>query len=132
MLLADDNFISKNVLKKLLSNYFINSETVDDGLECVNLVNKMVENKNIYKLKVIFMDLQMPNMNGIAATKEINGILSRANISIPIVGVSADNNDKDKRNFLNAGIVEFVEKPMTKAKLSVIICKYVLHAWKLE
>jgi CheY-like chemotaxis protein len=124
IIIADDNIVSQSVLKRLLESFAFHSAIANDGSECIHIIDNLLETKSIHHLKLIFMDLQMPIMDGITATKEILKILKNNKVSLPIIGVSADNNEQDRINFFNAGISEFIAKPITKSKLESLLTKY--------
>ena len=125
IIIADDNIVSQSVLKRLLESFLFHPAIANDGSECVHIIENLLKSKSIHHLKLIFMDLQMPIMDGITATKEILKILKSNKISLPIIGVSADNNEQDRINFFNAGISEFIAKPVTKSKLDGLLTKYI-------
>ncbi len=63
-------------------------------------------------------------MDRINATKEIRKIKKNNKVSLPIIGVGADNNEQDRINIFNVGISEFIAKPITKSKLESLLTKY--------
>ena len=80
----------------------------------------MMKEDNSFDL--ILMDENMPNMNGIEATKEIRLINSCRNI--PIIAVSANALKGDKERFLAAKMDDYVSKPIDAKKLEVVLRKY--------
>ncbi len=126
ILIADDDTLNRNALKGLLKINGLYSLEACDGREAVCLIEKYVKTNKLSELSVIFMDLQMPNMNGIQAVAAIRELCSKYNVAPPyIVGVSCDNSEEDRRNFVRAGLNEFVSKPLTNKKLKLLIEKYV-------
>ena len=127
-IIADDNFTNQYVLKGLLKLFKINSAIANNGEECVQMVSAMINKNELHYIKIIFMDLQMPVMNGVDATRKILELLDEFNIPrIPIIGVSSDNNENDKKLFCNSGISEFVEKPISKSTLERLLIEYIDH-----
>ena len=71
------------------------------------------------------MDMQMPVMDGVEATKQIIEFIDGKNLKkFPIIGVSSSNNDDDREKFLLAGISEFVAKPVSRDFLGNLLQKY--------
>ena len=125
VLIVDDNATNRCVLKALLRRCSYNSIEANDGSEAVNLVEKYLTTQTIHEIEVIFMDLQMPTMNGIQATAAIIASCQKARIPAPpIIGVSSDPSEEDREKFLNAGIQEFISKPIDKQKVGYVIDKY--------
>ena len=123
-IIADDNFTNQYVLKGLLKLFKVNAATVNNGEECVQLINSLIEKKTIHYVRIIFMDLQMPVMNGIEATKIIRKKMKECSIMIPVIGISSDNCENDRKNFYSAGICQFVAKPISKSTLEGILMEY--------
>lgn len=76
--------------------------------------------------KLILMDVDMPIKNGIEATEEILLLLKKLEISVNIVGLSAFDQKEIVNRSMEAGMVEFITKPMKHSKLKEIISKYLL------
>ena len=126
ILIVDDNTTNRFVLKALLKKHSYNSIEAKDGKDAVTIIEKYVKAKSVDELMLIFMDLQMPNMNGIQATKEIINLCTADGITPPpIIGVSSDPSEEDRAKFFNAGIQEFISKPIDRQKISYIIDKYI-------
>ena len=127
-IIADDNFTNQYVLKGLLKQFKINSAIANNGEECYQMVSAMISKNELHYIKIIFMDLQMPVMNGVVATRKILELLDELSIPrIPIIGVSSDNNENDKKLFCSSGISEFAEKPISKFTLERILVEYIDH-----
>ena len=125
VLIVDDNAINRSVLKSLLKRHGYNSIEANDGREALRLAEQYLHTNTIHEIEVVFMDLQMPTMNGIQATAAI--IASCQLLSTPpppIIGVSSDPSEEDRDKFLAAGIQEFISKPIDKQKVSYVIQKY--------
>ena len=101
ILVVDDNTINQTVAEKILSKIGVLCEIVSDGLLAVDAV----ENKD-YDL--ILMDLQMPNMNGLEATKHILGI----NKNQIVVPMTANVSVEDKETCEKVGMKDFLAKPI--------------------
>jgi CheY-like chemotaxis protein len=126
VLIVDDNMINRNVLKNLLKKEGFSSSEAKNGLECIKLLRFFIRGGGIGNLNLILLDLQMPIMNGIQCAEEIRNMINKGELCfIPIVGISADSSEEDRKNFLGAGIQQFVEKPITLAKLRQILVKFI-------
>lgn len=108
ILLAEDNDLNAEIAMTLLSDYGLIVDHVSDGIACVK---KVKENK--YDL--ILMDIQMPNMNGYLATQKIREIPEKN--TIPIIAMSANAFDEDKKQALKAGMNGYISKPIDMDKL---------------
>ena len=126
VLIADDNITNRSVLKGLLKKYGFDSIEVQDGSDAVDVVKNYVKSGDIKNLLLIYMDLQMPIMNGIEATRAIIELCTNAGVNPPpIIGLSADSLEEDRYKFELAGINEFISKPVDKSKLNNTIRKYI-------
>jgi two-component system sensor histidine kinase/response regulator len=97
----------------MLKNFGFECDIANDGIEAVNICNTST-------FDIIFMDIQMPNLDGYDATKQI-----RSNgITTPIIALSAAAMQKDKENAKNSGMDEHLCKPIIKADLENIIKHY--------
>lgn len=104
ILVVDDVEINRIVLTQQLSSLGVNVKTAKDGLEAVSL-----SQTEIYD--AIFMDIRMPRLNGIEATKRIrksNG----PNMSTIIIAQTATAGDEDIKNFISCGIDRVLQKPI--------------------
>ena len=108
ILLVEDEPINQEVSRGLLEYAGLVVDLADDGLQALELVKQ-----NTYAL--ILMDMQMPNMNGIDATRAIRAL--PANIQTPIVAMTANAFDEDRQDCLDAGMNDHVAKPVDPNKL---------------
>ncbi len=121
VLIVDDNVSNIFVLKLMLSKMQIKFETATNGEEAVN----KVMDKGMKNFTVILMDINMPVMNGIEASKKIvTASLQQIIPKIPIIAVSAMDDQVIIAEALAAGVREFIEKPIAKDKLEMLIKKY--------
>jgi len=127
ILIVDDNMSNRFVLKAMLKKHGFNCIEAQDGQDALTVVERYVKSNSTRDILLIFMDLQMPIMNGIESTKEIIGMCVSAGVSVPhIIGVSSDPSEEDRNKFEKAGIDEFVSKPIDKIKMENIIKKYIM------
>ncbi len=121
ILLAEDNAINQKVALVNLNNLGHHTDIAKNGVEAVE---KFSENN--YDL--IFMDIQMPEMDGIEATKKIREIEKTRNVSrkIPIIAMTANTMEGDKEKYLQSGMNDYVSKPFKQNELVTIFSKYTL------
>ncbi len=113
ILLTDDNEINQEIVVDLLEHSDMDIDIASDGLEAVNMVKS-----NQYDL--IFMDLQMPVMDGIEATK----IIRQIDKDIPIVALTANAMPRDIEHTKKAGMDAHLSKPIDVSSLYNILFKY--------
>ena len=114
-LLAEDNEVNRRLAIKLLEKMGYEAHAVVNGQEAVDALKK--ENYDI-----VLMDVQMPEMDGLEATRIIRDPQSGTlNPNIPIIALTAHAMKGDKENCLEAGANEYVSKPIDPAKLMVAI-----------
>ncbi|MEN8146611.1 MAG: ATP-binding protein [Campylobacterota bacterium] len=119
-LVAEDNMINQKLIKRSLENIGITVTLANNGEEAFKL-----RTRNSYD--VIFMDIQMPVMNGIEATHAILDYEKENNsVHVPIIALTANALKGDKERFLAEGMDQYVSKPM---ELEVIknILRYYFH-----
>lgn len=114
VLLVEDNQINQIVARKLLEPLSFNIDLAEDGLSAVD---KAAANP----YSIIFMDVHMPNLDGIAATQQIR----QFNSKVSIIGLSADVNKSDVERALQAGMDDYVTKPIRKDNLYQVIRKHI-------
>ncbi len=117
VLLADDNLINQKVASISIKNLGHTVDIAENGEMAVELFNQ-----NNYDL--VFMDIQMPIMDGIEATKKIREIekgLSGDNMPVTIVALTASNSVADQRTFKDAGMDTYLAKPFKKEDLKNIL-----------
>ncbi|KAK6919509.1 Signal transduction response regulator, receiver domain [Dillenia turbinata] len=110
-LVVDDDRFIQMLHRKLLEKIGIEALAVVNGKEAVDL------HRDGQGFNLILMDMEMPVMNGIDATREIRAM----GVRCMIVGVSSVANESLRQEFLDAGLDDLLEKPLTAAKLSFIV-----------
>lgn len=108
VLLAEDNEINAEIAIEILSMAGMNVDNAKDGKECVEMLEKAPD--HYYDL--ILMDVQMPNMNGYEATRAIRALpdLDRANI--PILAMTANAFEEDRKEAFKSGMDGHLSKPI--------------------
>jgi PAS domain S-box-containing protein len=114
VLLVEDNKTNQLLLSLLLKERNINYDIADNGQEALNKINT----NNEYD--IIFMDINMPILDGISATK----ILREQNYTKPIISLSANVIEEDIASFKKAGIDDALNKPIIINELDDILGKY--------
>lgn len=107
ILLAEDNELNAEIAETVLVEAGIEVKRVEDGLQCIEELKKMPENY----YDVILMDVQMPNMDGYTATQRIRD-LDDSRAEIPIIAMTANVYDEDRRKAQEAGMDGFLAKPL--------------------
>lgn len=107
ILLAEDNELNAEIAETVLEETGIKVKHVEDGLQCIEELKKMPENY----YDVILMDVQMPNMDGYTATQRIRD-LDDSRAEIPIIAMTANAYDEDRRKAQEAGMDGFLAKPL--------------------
>jgi len=113
ILLAEDNALNAEIAMEILGEAGFEVEHAEDGIICVDMLNK--HDAGYYDL--ILMDIQMPNMGGIKATSVIRSIPDKSKSQIPILAMTANAFEEDKQNALTAGMNGHIAKPIEIKKL---------------
>lgn len=115
ILLVEDNEINQIFTKEILENRGINVIIAQNGLEAVKLACKE-------KFAAILMDLQMPIMGGVAATKRIREKISFD--ELPIIAMTASVERAEKEDCFSAGMQDYIEKPININNLYSLLNKW--------
>lgn len=107
ILLAEDNDLNAEIAETVLEETGIKVKHVEDGIQCIEELKKMPEKY----YDVILMDVQMPNMDGYTATEKIRH-LDDSRAEIPIIAMTANAYDEDRRKAQEAGMDGFLAKPL--------------------
>lgn len=114
VLVVDDNEFNRLVLRKLLKSLGVEAEEAKTGKEAVEKVKRGLRYNHCYRL--ILMDLEMPEMNGLQATNVILPLLhqSRLEGKTEVIACSAYSSDEDKQMCFLAGMTAYLEKPISR------------------
>lgn len=117
ILVAEDNLTNQKIAKKHLENFGYDVIIANEGEQAVKL---LTENRK--KISLVLMDCQMPIMDGLTAARQI-----RANQdSIPIIALTANDSDDDRKMCSDAGMDGFLTKPINKQKLAELLSRYMI------
>ncbi|OMF89635.1 PAS domain-containing hybrid sensor histidine kinase/response regulator [Paenibacillus sp. FSL R7-0273] len=116
ILVAEDNEINQIVLRKILEKRGYSVEVVGDGLQVVQMAGTA-------EYDLIFMDVQMPGMNGLEATRVIRQTLSPERQPV-IIAVTANALKGDREHCLEAGMDEYISKPLRSEAVTSLISRF--------
>ena len=120
ILVVEDNDLNREIAYELLQETGAEIETASDGLEAVNKVSASPEGYYDF----IIMDIQMPVMDGLEATRQIRLLDRQDTKDLPIVAMSANAFAEDVRLSLEAGMNEHIAKPIEIDRLYSIMAKW--------
>ena len=121
ILLAEDNDLNAEIAESILERAGIKIERVEDGIQCVNRI--METPAGTYDM--ILMDIQMPKMNGYKATQAIRHLPDQDKAYIPIIAMTANAFEEDKRDAFAAGMNGHIAKPIQVDKLLSILAEII-------
>ncbi len=117
-LVVEDNRVNQKIIVHTLQNLGIKSETAENGKEAIGLFKKS-------QYDIVFMDIQMPIMNGVVATKEIIKYEKLNNLThTPIVAVTTNSLKGDRESYLEAGMDEYIAKPINAQKFISVVKQF--------
>jgi CheY-like chemotaxis protein len=112
VLVAEDQPLMRKLVKRTLDGYGVNALMAEDGLQAVEIVKSKAAS-----IDLIIMDLDMPNLNGLDATKEIRDM----GHDMGIVCFSANPSDKIKKKCLEVGFSDFIPKLISPQSFNRIL-----------
>jgi CheY-like chemotaxis protein len=118
LLLAEDNLLNQRVASLVLKQMGVQFDVVSNGKEAVELVRTR-------KYDIILMDIHMPVMDGLEATRQIREFEKETELSLPnfIVALSATEVLENRGVCIEAGMDEFIEKPIKETVLRELISR---------
>lgn len=123
LLLVEDNFINQQVAQEILRNLGYQVSVVDNGQQAIDFLHQTSQ-----KIDLILMDCQMPIMDGYEATHHIrHSQSSDINSQIPIVALTANALEGDKKKCLAAGMSGYLPKPIIAEDLDNEICRWLMN-----
>ncbi len=125
VLIVDDTKVNRTHLEGLLHNYEIQTDTAEDGNACLTKMSQ-------YTYDLIFMDHLMPVMDGLETVRMIRNRLEDYYQSVPIVVLTSGTEDEIKKEFLEAGIQGYLEKPIEADRLELVLLHYLPSKFLIE
>ncbi len=117
VLLAEDNELNREIATAILEEAGMTVDSVNDGDAAVSAINKAPSDK--YDL--IFMDIQMPKMDGYTATREIRMLPDDRKADIPIIAMTANAFEEDKRKSYESGMNGHIIKPISIEEIAKVL-----------
>jgi signal transduction histidine kinase/CheY-like chemotaxis protein len=122
ILLAEDNITNQQVALGILRKLELRAEAVANGIEAVKALETI-------PYDLVFMDVQMPVMNGFVATEAIRDPNSRTlNRNVPIIAMTAHAMEGDREKCLEAGMNDYISKPVSALALADMLVKWLPSA----
>jgi len=125
LLVAEDNDINQQIICEILQDAGINLDLVFNGAEAMET---LLRNKDRYD--AVLMDVQMPVMDGLTATREIRAKLGAD--SLPIIAMTARASQNDQRACLDAGMNDHIAKPIEDGELFRVLSKWRQSSAKIQ
>ncbi len=115
ILVAEDNEMNQKVIKIILEKTGLAYAIANDGIEAITQFKSQ-------KFNLILMDCQMPNLDGLSATRKIREVEKETSLQrIPIIALTANSMKGDRENCLEAGMDDFLSKPFRMNELVQVI-----------
>ena len=121
ILLAEDNDLNAEIAEAILERAGLKTERVEDGIQCVNRIMEMP----VGTYDMILMDIQMPKMDGYKATQAIRNLPDKDKACIPIIAMTANAFEEDKREAIAAGMNAHIAKPIQVDKLLSMLAEVI-------
>ena len=113
ILIAEDNDLNAEIAEAILKRAGLKTERVVNGIQCVNMITKMPADT----YDMIRMDIQMPEMDGYEAARAIRQLPDREKACIPIIAMTANAFEEDKKDAMAAGMNGHMAKPIQVEQL---------------
>ncbi|MFY8275528.1 ATP-binding protein [Pseudoalteromonas sp. SSDWG2] len=121
ILLVEDNLLNQHVAKAMLEGKGASPDIANDGIEAIEMISRK-------QYDIVLMDIQMPNMDGLEATRVIRNELLLS--SLTIIGLSANAQDRDLKLAIHYGMDDYVVKPIEADLLFATIARQLKHERK--
>ncbi|MEJ7740928.1 MAG: response regulator [Chitinophagaceae bacterium] len=110
VLVAEDGELNQFIVKHMLESWGFEVSVAADGMEALRMIQE-----NSYDL--VLMDVQMPVMDGLTTTRRIRQLNDQTKAGIPIIALTANVSKGDSENYIEAGMNDYLSKPVNEAKL---------------
>ena len=124
ILLAEDNDLNAEIALEILKQSGVAVRRARDGEECVRILSEAPAGA----YDAVLMDIQMPKMDGYAATEAIRRLKDDAKRRIPVIALTANAFTEDEQKARDAGMDAFVAKPIDFEKLLAVLAKFTVRA----
>jgi len=114
VLVAEDNTVNQMVIKSYLEKEGHLVTIAKDGVEAVELFDKK-------QFDVVLMDIQMPRMDGVSATRELKKIMQASGKTVPVIALTANAMSGDREKFLSQGLDDYLVKPIVVEDLNELL-----------
>ncbi|MFC1233477.1 ATP-binding protein [Vibrio sp. F74] len=125
ILVAEDNKANQLVILSLFKHIGLDIDIANNGIEAVHMAKS-----NVYD--IIFMDISMPEMDGLEACKRIRNIDHKTMATLPIIAFTAHALSGDKEKFIRAGMTDYLSKPVNLSSLINTLNRYVAQESDIE
>jgi two-component system sensor histidine kinase/response regulator len=115
LLVVEDEAINREIALELLSEYGITADTAENGVQALELIGKQ-------HYDLILMDMQMPKMDGLEATRQIR--LQPQHAELPVIAMTANAFAEDRERCMAAGMNDFLSKPVEPNDLKLLLLRY--------
>jgi len=117
VLVAEDNELNQYIARELLEQMGITVSIVSNGKEALAFLREQPATERGRPVDLVLMDIQMPEMDGIAASRAIRALPDRRIAQLPIVAMTAHGGAEDRRRSLEVGMNEHLTKPIDPTAL---------------
>jgi signal transduction histidine kinase/CheY-like chemotaxis protein len=117
ILIAEDNLVNQKVALRILEKLGFKADVASNGMEAVKAVDMIPYN-------IVFMDMQMPEMDGLQATREIRQRIPDQDKRPVIIAMTANAMAEDRENCLAAGMDDYLSKPIKKEQVEEMLDKW--------
>ena len=121
ILLAEDNDLNAEIAEAILERVGLKTDRVEDGIQCVKRIMELP----VGTYDMILMDIQMPKMDGYKATQAIRSLPDKDKACIPIIAMTANAFEEDKREAIAAGMNGHIAKPIQVDKLLSMLAEVI-------
>jgi CheY-like chemotaxis protein len=117
VLLAEDNEISREMFAELLESEGAAVEKASDGVDAV----RIFEESSVYHFDILFMDIAMPEMDGIEATRRIRAMFRPDARTVPIIALTAKTPGEEVAQGLSSGMDAYEQKPFDMKRIKRVL-----------
>ena len=118
ILVVEDDIVNQEIISEFLTFSGIQVDLAEDGVEALNCVKDK-------QYDIIIMDLMMPNMDGLPATRAIRAMADPDRANTPVIAATARDPLTEQQAWIEAGINDYVHKPFSEDELWNVINRFV-------